>query len=233
MDWSNEKILEFISKYELEPVIWNPQETNYKKKHVKYEAWARIRNSLSWPVTVDELKNKMKSLMAYYRAHLNKYKKSLKSDECKDDVYQTNWFAFSAMNSFLGPVYECQNLTLPINEENETQNGDSEDGELIDVGHFLEQRAKSVGKKRNEDPLDITDAAQQPSQTASHQIKRGIDDEYDMFGKLIAMKIRKLNNPSTREIVMNDMFNLAFRAAMCDSRRHSTPSGLTTFLTQT
>lgn len=110
MNWSSERILELIENYESEPVLWNPGDPKHKKKHLNYEAWARIKANLSWHVTVEDLKAKMKSLMAYYRVHAKKYKKSLKSGAGKDDVYQTNWFAFSAMNSFLGPVYECQQI---------------------------------------------------------------------------------------------------------------------------
>ncbi|KOB72756.1 Uncharacterized protein OBRU01_01957, partial [Operophtera brumata] len=63
MEWSNEKVLQFIQFYETEKA---------------------------------------------YRAHLNKIKKSIKSGAGANDVYQTNWFAFSAMNSFLQPIYDCR-----------------------------------------------------------------------------------------------------------------------------
>ena len=62
--------------------------------------WVRIKANLSWPVTVEELKGKMKLKWLIIE-------KSLKSGAGKDDIYQTNWFAFSPMNSFLASVYEC------------------------------------------------------------------------------------------------------------------------------
>lgn len=88
--------------------FYGTRETQTIKKNLNYDAWVRIKANLNWPVTVEELKSKIKSLMTYYTTHLNKYKKSMKSGAGKDDIYQTNWFAFSPMNSFLAPVYECQ-----------------------------------------------------------------------------------------------------------------------------
>ncbi|CAG9782316.1 unnamed protein product [Diatraea saccharalis] len=56
--------------------------------------------------TIEEMKKKKESLMGYYRTHLNKIKKSLKSGAGKDDVYTTNWFAFETMDNFLRGVYD-------------------------------------------------------------------------------------------------------------------------------
>lgn len=108
MDWSNEKILEFIANYETEPILWNPLETGHKRKDLCYDAWLRIKNNLSWACTMEDLKKKRDSLMAYYRQHLNKKKKSFKSGAGRDEVYQVNWFAFDALNSFLQPIYDCK-----------------------------------------------------------------------------------------------------------------------------
>lgn len=120
MEWSNEKVLEFIQFYETESIIWNPSNPDHKKKHMVHDAWIRIKNMLSWPTTVEEMKKKKDSLMAYYRAHLNKIKKSIKSGAGADDVYQTNWFAFSAMNSFLQNIYDCR-PTIDTQVNNETR----------------------------------------------------------------------------------------------------------------
>ncbi|CAG5029695.1 unnamed protein product [Parnassius apollo] len=34
MEWSNEKVLEFIQFYETENIIWNPSNPDHKKKHL-------------------------------------------------------------------------------------------------------------------------------------------------------------------------------------------------------
>lgn len=46
------------------------------------------------------------------------------------------------------------------------------------------------------------------------------DDEYDMFAKFIASKIRKLRNPNMRDIVMNDVHNMVVRACMSDRQNN-------------
>lgn len=47
-------------------------------------------------------------------------------------------------------------------------------------------------------------------------MKENKDDEYYMFGRLLASKLQKIRNPNTREILMNDIHNLVFRACMAD-----------------
>lgn len=97
-------VLEFLQYYESEPVIWNPLHENYKRKQLINDAWRRIENSLSWECSIEELKKKKDSLMAYYRFHMSKIKKSKLSG---DDEFKSSWFAFSTMDSFLRQNYEC------------------------------------------------------------------------------------------------------------------------------
>ena len=42
------------------------------------------------------------------------------------------------------------------------------------------------------------------------------DDEYEIYGRLLASKLKKIRNPNTRDILMNDIDNLVFRACMAD-----------------
>lgn len=99
-------VLEFLHYYENEPVIWNPHYKNHKRKHSVHDAWRRIKNNLSWECSIEEIKKKKDSLMAYYRIHIRKMKQSKGSEAGADDVYTTNWFAFATMDNFLKPIYE-------------------------------------------------------------------------------------------------------------------------------
>lgn len=105
-EWSNEKVLEFIELFKGEPCLWNSRLKSYKKRGNHYDAWRRIRQGLSFRATVEDLKSKKSSLLGYYRVHLNKWKKSMKSGAGSDEIYTTNWFAFDVMDSFLRPFYE-------------------------------------------------------------------------------------------------------------------------------
>ncbi|XP_045468045.1 uncharacterized protein LOC123676280 isoform X1 [Harmonia axyridis] len=58
---------------------------------------------------------------------------------------------------------------------------------------------------------------------ANRQMKEGFEhlkdsknDEYEMFGKLIASKLRTIKNLNTRDILMNDMHYMVLRACMTD-----------------
>lgn len=105
MEWSNEKVLEFLELLQTEPCLWNPKLQSHKNRSALNDAWRRIIQSLTFPVTYEELKKKKDSLMGYYRIHLNRYKKSLKSGAGQGEIYTTDWFAFKLMDSFLRPIY--------------------------------------------------------------------------------------------------------------------------------
>ena len=109
IDWSNEHVLEFIELYQGEPALWDSTNKFHKNRNVLADAWERIRSSFSLSgVTIAEIKRKKESLMTTYRYHWNKRKRSIKSGADQNEIYQTNWFAFQAMHSFLGQNYECK-----------------------------------------------------------------------------------------------------------------------------
>lgn len=107
MDWSNEKVLEFIELYQAEDSLWNSKNKFHKHRNVTADAWERIKSSITLECSVADLKKKKESLMTTYRHHLNKKKKSVKSGAGHDEIYQTTWFAYAAMDSFLGSNYDC------------------------------------------------------------------------------------------------------------------------------
>ena len=68
---------------------------------------------------------------------------------------------------------------------------------------------------RDELPQEIK-AARRQMDEAFEFMKKNKDDEYDMFGRLLASKLKKIKNPNTRDILMNNIHNLVFRARMAD-----------------
>ncbi|KAJ8973885.1 hypothetical protein NQ317_019298 [Molorchus minor] len=72
MDWSNETVFKFLECYENEPVIWNASLPNHKNRNDVCDAWKRIEVKMGQKYTVTELKKKKDSLMASFRACLNK-----------------------------------------------------------------------------------------------------------------------------------------------------------------
>lgn len=58
MEWSNEVVLEFLSLYEAEPIIWNPRDPNHKNRNSIHDAWKRIEEQMSIKYSIAELKKK-------------------------------------------------------------------------------------------------------------------------------------------------------------------------------
>ncbi|KAK5639513.1 hypothetical protein RI129_012005 [Pyrocoelia pectoralis] len=145
MDWSNEKAIEFLELFQMEPCLWVPTLKLYKNRGAQSDAWRRIAQGLSFPATIEELKKKKDSLMGYYRIHLNKYKKSLKFGAGISDIYTTNWFAFDMMNGFLKPIYEG-NKTM--NSENVGfEDDDDHDEDPTDSDSFCESGDEELPSK--------------------------------------------------------------------------------------
>lgn len=110
MDWTNEMVKEFLHVYETEPIIWDLRHVDQKKKGLVAEAWRRVHKTLNWQCSIEDLKKKKDSLMAYYRIHWKKAKKMKMSEELRaEEEYKTRWFAFDTMNSFLGELYDTNN----------------------------------------------------------------------------------------------------------------------------
>jgi hypothetical protein len=42
MEWDDEKWLHLIEIYKNKPILWDPKDRNYYKKHLKEDAWGEI-----------------------------------------------------------------------------------------------------------------------------------------------------------------------------------------------
>lgn len=98
MSWTNDVVLEFLDHYRIEQVLWDPKHLSHKNRNEVNDAWLRIQNSMSIKCSIMDLKKKKESLMTAFRLHIKRKKKNPR--------YQTCWFAFSAMENFLGEKYE-------------------------------------------------------------------------------------------------------------------------------
>lgn len=62
MDWVDKKCLLLIELYQKYSVLWNPQDSNYKKKNLKNDDWKDIGSAMKLPTNV--CKNKMIVLLS-------------------------------------------------------------------------------------------------------------------------------------------------------------------------
>lgn len=99
-------MLEFIELLQGEPCIWNPKNKNHKNRNLVNDAWVRVKNSFSVPCSIEELKKKRNTLLTQYRDCLKKIKDSTKTGAGSEEVYKPSWFAFDAIHSYMGAVYD-------------------------------------------------------------------------------------------------------------------------------
>lgn len=73
MEWTEEKVLNLIEVYQNTPVLWDPKNKNYYKKHLKVDAWETIGQAIG--ASGENCKNKMITLLSCYRRERMKIKK--------------------------------------------------------------------------------------------------------------------------------------------------------------
>lgn len=74
MEWSQEKILQFIEQYRKKPMLWNAQDPQYFNKFKKHDGWQEL--AVEFETTQEECKRKMTSLLASLRREKSKISKS-------------------------------------------------------------------------------------------------------------------------------------------------------------
>ncbi|CAH0725626.1 unnamed protein product, partial [Brenthis ino] len=104
--WSNERELQFLEYYQMEPILWDSKHVKHKDKQGVHDDWMRISERME--ISVAELKKKRDSLMATYRSHKRKILASMQSGAAAESVYKPIWFAFDFMDSFLNDIFQCR-----------------------------------------------------------------------------------------------------------------------------
>lgn len=233
MDWSNDKVLLFLEFYEREVAIWDPSHKSHKDRDAVYDAWKRIEDDLSQatnePASIKELKRKKDSLMASYRTCIAKIKQKSKSGTRADDVYKPNWYAFKKMAGFLICKDEARETINTEVLEFQVESSFNDEQYVDDVsinsdsceGSELSSTDKRTKKRRNksletaalEKKMDEAFSILKSNQIANQKRTNRVKDDCDLFGELLATKLRKLNERD-RDSVMNQIDNLIFKTKL-------------------
>ncbi|XP_053605657.1 uncharacterized protein LOC128672486 [Plodia interpunctella] len=229
MSWTNEVVLEFLELYRREQHLWDPKHPLHRNRGEVNNAWVRIQSSLGINCSIIDLKKKKESLMTSFRMHFNKKKR------CQE-AYQTTWFAYPLMESFLGGKYECDSTnqmeheffnnvpgfpnTAPISENTSPgmgvvdRNIDRQDNTLATITKI--SNANMYKRKANDTTSNYGRSGERREM-----------DEYELYGQLLAKKLRKLDEHQ-RDVAMHEIDNIMFRAKMhssnAQSRSFSSPS---------
>ncbi|XP_068625177.1 uncharacterized protein [Battus philenor] len=226
MAWTNDTVIEFLNLYRREQILWDPKDPLHRNRSEISAAWNRIQTSFSLNCSVTDLKKKKESLMTSFRMHLNKKKKSLGS-------YHTTWFAYPHMESFLSGKYECDSTSQMEHEFfSNTSYGQSQQqiGSEINVtSRNISTESNNVGGRYTRTPLPQANANNKANKTNNSSfvyMKKDVNDEgrfsnsanekkdfdeYDLYGQLLAKKLRKLEEHQ-RDMAMHEIDNIMFRA---------------------
>ncbi|XP_063547989.1 uncharacterized protein LOC134755372 [Cydia strobilella] len=224
MSWSNDVVLEFLDLYRREQLLWDPKHPHHRNRSEVSDAWLRIQTSLSINCSVSDLKKKKESLMTSFRMHWNKKKKS-------QDSYHTTWFAYPMMESFLGGKYECDSTqmeheffvnaayTTPPAIPDHTAPRNHGTVERTPTNRLTRQSAPNPTDKTTgfDTDTDVFYAKKQMDEAVTYLKKATTEkrdmDEYDLYGQLLAKKLRKLDEHQ-RDVAMHEIDNIMFRAKM-------------------
>ncbi|CAG4936263.1 unnamed protein product [Parnassius apollo] len=181
-------------------------------------------------ISIPDLKRKKEALMATFRQHLKKKKASVSSGCGYEDVYKPIWVFYDVMESFLGDVYECSNKmhTLTQRYEHtvvepqtyETRKVLDEQEELARPANITTQEGlptpsnKNVLKRRSSNPPELQEATRHMKSALgtinavlSNKMNQG-DDVCDLYGKLLASKLKKYFSDVEQQEVMCELDNV-------------------------
>ncbi|CAH0724008.1 unnamed protein product, partial [Brenthis ino] len=199
MSWTNDVVLEFLEHYRTEQLIWDPKHPLHRNRSEVNDAWLRIQNSLSIHSSITDLKRKKESLMTSFRLHMNRKKKS-------SNDYRTTWFAFPLMESFLGGKYECDSSVQMDHEYDSNNSYQNTTLKQLNV----KRKLKKNGAETTYGKTEAVEAVDFLKNATDFKKDR---DEYDLFGQLLAKKLRKLDERQ-RDIAMHEIDNIMFNAKM-------------------
>ncbi|CAG5002272.1 unnamed protein product [Parnassius apollo] len=184
-------------------------------------------------ISIPDLKRKKEALMATFRQHLKKKKASVSSGCGYEDVYKPIWVFYDVMESFLGDVYECSNKmhTLTQRYEHtvvepqtyETRKVLDEQEELARPANITTQEGlptpsnKNVLKRRSSNPPELQEATRHMKSALgtinavlSNKMNQG-DDVCDLYGKLLASKLKKYFSDVEQQEVMCELDNVLIK----------------------
>lgn len=104
--WRDNHIPKFLELYQREECLWNVKSEDYKNVTMRAKSYEQIRAGMELDaiITINDIKNKIKSIRTTYKVELNKLLKANKSGTGTEDVYKPKLFWFAQADVFLRGV---------------------------------------------------------------------------------------------------------------------------------
>nr|XP_021186534.2 uncharacterized protein LOC110373556 [Helicoverpa armigera] len=199
--WTNEETFEFIDLYRSEPALWDPNNALHKDKSKVNDAWNRIADSLQIPVS--ELKKKKETLMAAFRLHFKKKQDSIRSSVGEEEIYEPIWIFYDAMEAFLKEKYVCKSM-ISTDEQRAVIIEQTEE-ETKDTNKKMRPVRRRISVKPPELERADKEMAKAFNMLSQAILNKGqqnkIEDECDLYGRLVANKLRKFSDDERQEIM--------------------------------
>ncbi|XP_063364480.1 uncharacterized protein LOC134653107 [Cydia amplana] len=179
MEWTNEKLLNFIKDYRKCKVLWDIRNPNYNKHNIKKR---KILIAFGQKYGMDEgsVRKKIKNLRsAFHREH---HRLTSKMKDESDDVRK--WFAYDALKFILdvtGPY-----MTKREEQSNSAEESFQEEDYDIDLQEPFDISTQYI-QLMDESPERSKSPDKQKSLVTSNE-----EDEYDLFGRSMTMQLRKM-----------------------------------------
>ncbi|KAG7300743.1 hypothetical protein JYU34_015069 [Plutella xylostella] len=231
--WPHSEILKFLEYYRAETIIWNPKHKNHKDKNKVSDAWNRISNNMGIPV--EDLKKKKETLMTAFRTNLKKKKESIRSGAGLDDIYTPSWPFFEIMESFLRDVYECKSI---INTDGGASTSLDDEDSITSQNENIENEDPNatvnseinipVIRRRSRNPPELQEASNEMKRAfsslnsvlSSKKQKIDSEDDCDLYGKLLAKRLRQFTDLEKQEL-MYEIDGLLLKKRQLSSRQNS------------
>ena len=114
MEWTEERILDFINDVCQRSCLWDPGSADRKNKRKVRDMWKELSVIYS-SAPVDDLKDKWRNLCQSYRNYRRKVQSKKRSGSGTSELYTPKWFAYHAMDVFMNDTYHPINTTDAVN----------------------------------------------------------------------------------------------------------------------
>ncbi|XP_076301939.1 uncharacterized protein LOC143220087 [Lasioglossum baleicum] len=181
MEWSDEKCLELISFYNKMEILWQAKHLQHYNKQKKQDAWEEIGR--------------------------------------RDDIYESSWFAFKAMLFMQDKDEPRKRLnTLQENDSYETlEEREAPPVVVVDSPLTPEYQSQTPPSSRPKAPRKNKKRVNEERMDKAFSILetmhsgRQDETEHDIFGKLVASKLKRYS-PHVSSTVQEELMKVLFKA---------------------
>ncbi|KAG5881530.1 hypothetical protein JTB14_008456 [Gonioctena quinquepunctata] len=226
MEWTEDLVLELISKVHFWECLWNPKDKDKRTRGKVKDALKAISDEMD--IDVDEVKNKKDNLFQTYRNYRRKVTLSAKAG---GTVYKPSWVYYDVLDTFLHSVYTPVKKKFQTDEgegwlDQECHNSEDDIKPFITDTEILDETWNSPPPKKTKQDFCVDGRFGYIETIERIQPDSNKRDECSLYGELLAIRLRKIEE-NKRQLVMHVIDNIMFEAI---SNQQSDPPVLMSYL---